>query len=66
MKGIKIEIDRSVRRKSIISNNTKERDGLNVLMNNEQNKSCFDWRRRKTDGPSIVDEFQLNGHKGDG
>ena len=66
MKEIKFEVDESVQRKPTISDDTKERDSLNVLTNNGQNRTCPKWRRRKTNGLSIVGGFQLNVHKVDG
>lgn len=49
------------------SNGAKEKDSLNVLTNNGWNKDRIpNGEEEKMDGLSMVDGFQVDGHKVDG
>ena len=59
--------DRWIRsKKPTKSNGAKEKDGLNILTNNGQNKDrALDGEEKKMDRLSMVDGFQVDGHKVD-
>ena len=66
LKGIEFEIDEFVKKKPTESNGAKKKYGLNVLINNRRNKDLtLDEEEEKMDGLSMVDRFQVDGHKVD-